>query len=140
MKTQYKHFAPLFEKTKNVRLCLENDSHTCKVTWPILRSDELGSEEGFIRNDSIGIVYAGEGCWGAPLRVANDLKCWTRNAEAVNQVNWIFIDQTKIELRTILYENVAQVTELSEATRFEQARGLELWTPSKGALVTIYPR
>ncbi|MFT5859393.1 MAG: hypothetical protein ACI865_001494 [Flavobacteriaceae bacterium] len=140
MKTQYKHFVPLFEKTKNVRLCLENDSHTCKVTWPILRSEALGSEEGFIRNDSTGIVYAGEGCWGAPLRAANDLKCWTRNAEAVNQVNWIFIDQSKIELRTILYENVAQVTELSEATRFEQPSGLELWTPSNGALVTIYPR
>ncbi|MFT5778348.1 MAG: hypothetical protein ACI837_001304 [Crocinitomicaceae bacterium] len=140
MKTQYKNFLPLFEKTDNVRLCLENDSHTCKVTWPILASDALGSEEGFIRNDSLGIVYAGEGCWGAPLRTADDLKCWTRNAEAVNQVNWIFIDQEKIELRTILYENVEEVEELTESTRFEMATGLELWTPSNGSLVVIHKR
>jgi hypothetical protein len=140
MQTQYKNFLPLFEKTENVRLCLENDSHTCKVTWPILSSDALGSEEGFIRNDSLGIVYAGEGCWGAPLRTADDLKCWTRNAEAVNQVNWIFIDQEKIELRTILYENVDNVATLSERNRFEMPNGLELWTPSNGALVVIHKR
>lgn len=140
MRTQYKHFVPLFEKHANVRLCLENDSHTCKVTWPIIQSDGFGSEEGFVRNDSIGIVYAGEGCWGAPLRIADDSKCWTRDAEAVNQVNWIFVDQAKIEVRTILYENVEEVDELTEATRFELPVGIALWTPSNGALVTIPPR
>lgn len=140
MNTEYRNFVPLFEKYKNVRLCLENDSHTCKVTWPIIQSEEFGSEEGFIRNDSDGIVYAGEGCWGAPLRAANDSKCWTRNAEAVNQVNWIFVDQSKIEVRTILYENVAEVAELSEEMRFEMPEGIDLWTPSNGAVVTITPR
>ena len=140
MNTQYRNFVPLFEKYKNVRLCLENDSHTCKVTWPIIQGEGFGSEEGFIRNDSIGIVYAGEGCWGAPLRTADDSKCWTRNAEAVNQVNWIFVDQAKIEVRTVLYENVAEVEELNEATRFELPAGIALWTPSNGALVTILPR
>ncbi|MDG1332967.1 MAG: FN3 domain-containing metallophosphoesterase family protein [Crocinitomicaceae bacterium] len=140
MNTEYRNFVPLFEKYKNVRLCLENDSHTCKVTWPIIQSEGFGSEEGFIRNDSTGIVYAGEGCWGAPLRAANDLKCWTRNAEAVNQVNWIFVDQAKIEVRTILYENVAEVAELSEDSRFDIPAGIDLWTPSNGAVVTISPR
>ncbi len=140
MKTEYKHFVPLFEKYANVRLCLENDSHTCKVTWPIVQGEGFGSEEGFIRNDTIGIVYAGEGCWGAPLRAADDSKCWTRNAEAVNQVNWIFVDQTKIEVRTILYENVAEVEELTEEKRFEMPVGIALWTPSNGALVTITKR
>lgn len=140
MNTQYRNFVPLFEKYKNVRLCLENDSHTCKVTWPIIQSEEFGSEEGFIRNDLIGIVYAGEGCWGAPLRTADDAKCWTRNAEAVNQVNWIFVDQTKIEVRTILYENVNEVEELTEETRFQMPEGIALWTPSNGALVTIPAR
>ena len=140
MQTQYRNFVPLFEKYANVRLCLENDSHTCKITWPIVSSEEMGAEEGFIRNDSIGIVYAGEGCWGAPLRAADDNKCWTRNSEAVNQFNWIFIDQQKIELRTVLYENAADVAELTEETRFEQPEGIALWTPSNGSLVEIYKR
>ena len=140
METQYRNFVPLFEKYKNVRLCLENDSHTCKITWPIVQASGFGSEEGFMRNDSTGIVYAGEGCWGAPLRAADDLKCWTRNAEAVNQVNWIFVDQSKIEVRTVLYENVDDVAELTEEERFTMPEGINLWTPSNGALVTIYPR
>lgn len=140
MRTQYKNFLPLFEKHKNVRLCLENDSHTCKVTWPIRKSDAPGSEEGFIRDDSTGIVYAGEGCWGAPLRPANDRKCWTRDAESVNQINWIFIDQQKIELRTVLYENVDEVKALTEETRFEMPEGINLWSPPNGSLVTIKKR
>ena len=140
MQTQYRNFLPLFEKHKNVRLCLENDSHTCKITWPIVSSEAEGSEEGFIRNDSIGIVYAGEGCWGAPLREANDSKCWTRDAEAVNQINWIFVDAEKIELRTIIYENSSEVEELEESTRFQMPKNLNLWTPKNGELVVIYPR
>jgi hypothetical protein len=140
MNTEYRNFVPLFEKYANVRLCLENDSHTCKITWPIVQGEGFGSEEGFIRNDEKGIVYAGEGCWGAPLRAADDSKCWTRNAEAVNQVNWIFVDQTKIEVRTVLYENVAEVEELTEESRFKMPVGITLWTPSNGALVTISKR
>ena len=95
METQYKNFVPLFEKYKNVRLCVENDSHTCKVTWPIVSSSGPLSDEGFERNDEKGIVYAGEGCWGAPLRAADDSKSWTRHAEGVNQFNWIFISKEK---------------------------------------------
>ncbi|CAN0324400.1 unnamed protein product, partial [Chrysoparadoxa australica] len=90
MHEQYEHWVPFFEAYKNVGLCLENDSHTCKVTWPILaETDSSKADEGFVRADGQGIVYAGEGCWGAPLRGANDTKSWTRDAEMVNQVNLI---------------------------------------------------
>jgi hypothetical protein len=140
METQYKNFVPLFEKYKNVRLCLENDSHTCKVTWPIVSSSGPLSDEGFERNDEKGIVYAGEGCWGAPLRAADDLKSWTRDAEGVNQFNWIFISKEKIELRTVLYENENEVEELREANRFEIPLNLKLWGPKAGTLVEIFPQ
>ncbi|MCF8407734.1 MAG: metallophosphoesterase [Crocinitomicaceae bacterium] len=138
METQYRNFVPLFEKYKNLRLCLENDSHTCKVTWPIVSSKEDGSSEGFIRDDEKGIVYAGEGCWGAPLRAADDLKPWTRDAAAVNQFNWIFIAKDKIELRTVLYENADVVMELTEETRFSMPENINLWNPSNGNLVEIF--
>lgn len=140
METQYKNFVPLFETYKNVRLCLENDSHTCKITWPIVSSKEEGSSEGFIRDDQNGIVYAGEGCWGAPLRTADDKKPWTRDAEAVNQINWIFISKEKIELRTILYENVSEVEALTDDNRFVIPKNLTLWGPTNGTLVEIFPR
>ena len=140
MNTQYKNFVPEFEKFNNVRLCLENDSHTCKITWPIVSDDSDQAEEGFIRNDSIGIVYAGEGCWGAPLRAADDKKSWTRDAEAVNQFNLIFVSKEKIELRTILYENVDQIEENTEDSRFVIPSNLKLWGPNNGKLIEIYPR
>jgi hypothetical protein len=140
METEYKNYVPLFEKYANVRLCLENDSHTCKITWPIVASKGEGSSEGFIRNDEKGIIYAGEGCWGAPLRIADDSKPWTRDAEAVNQVNWIFVDKNKIELRTVLYENAAEVEALTDDNRFRMPANLKLWTPPNGSLVEIFKR
>ena len=140
IETQYRNFVPLFEKYKNVRLCLENDSHTCKVTWPIVSSQGTNSSEGFERNDQVGITYIGEGCWGAPLRKADDLKPWTRDAEAINQFNWIFVSRKKIEVRTVLYENADQVEELSEETRFTIPINLNLWSPKNGSLVEIYPQ
>lgn len=140
METQYKNFVPHFEKYKNVRLCLENDSHTCKTTWPIVSDQGEGSAEGFKRNDSTGIVYVGEGCWGAPLRQADDAKIWTRDCAAINQVNWIFIDKNKIEVRTIEYMNADSVGSTSEENRFDMPRNIALWTPSNGALIEIFPR
>jgi len=140
MQTQYKNFVPLFEKHKNVRLCLENDSHTWKVTWPIVSSKEANADEGFKRDDAKGIVYAGEGTWGAPLRPADDKKSWTRDAEAINQFNWIFISKEKIELRTVKYENEADVESLTEKNRFQMPKNIELYGPVNGTLVEIFPR
>lgn len=137
METQYRNFVPLFEKYPNVRLALENDSHTCKTTWPIVQSKDPGSEEGFIRDDQKGIVYVGEGCWGAPLRPADDNKCWTRDSEAINQFNWIFVSKDKIEVRTIKYENAEVVESLTEDTRFQMPLNLDIWNPKNGAVIEI---
>ena len=140
MQTQYRNFVPLFEQYRNVRLCLENDSHTTKITWPILSSKEKDADEGFKRNDEKGIVYAGEGCWGAPLRDADDCKSWTRDAGKVNQFNWIFISKEKIELRTVKYENVEKITSLTEATRFTIPEFIDLFGPKNGTLFEIFPQ
>jgi hypothetical protein len=137
MQTQYRNFVPLFEKYPNLKLCLENDSHTCKTTWPIVSDNGPGAEEGFVRDDAKGIVYVGEGCWGAPLRPADDIKCWTRDAEAINQFNWIFVSKEKIEVRTVKYENAAQVGQLTEETRFSMPENIDLWSPRNGAVITI---
>jgi hypothetical protein len=140
MQTQYKNFVPLFEKHKNVRLCLENDSHTWKVTWPIVSSKDADADEGFKRDDAKGIVYAGEGTWGAPLRPADDKKSWTRDAEAINQFNWIFVSKEKIELRTVKYENEAEVESLTERNRFQMPKNIELYGPVNGTLVEVFPQ
>lgn len=131
------NWAPLLYKYK-VQLALESDSHVAKWTYPIRPSNEPGSDEGFIRDDERGTVYAGEGCWGAPLREANDDKSWTRNSGSFNEFNWIFVDADKMEIRTVMTDVSENVEELNDNNIFRVPLGLSLWSPSNGDVVTIY--
>lgn len=131
------NWAPLLYKYK-VQLALESDSHVAKWTYPIRPSNEPGSDEGFIRDDERGTVYAGEGCWGAPLREANDNKSWTRNSGSFNEFNWIFVDADKMEIRTVMTDVSENVEELNDNNIFRVPLGLSLWSPSNGDVVTIY--
>ena len=133
---QYNNWASLFYDN-SVKLVIECDAHTVKTTWPIRPSTDTGSDEGFIRDDNTGTVYAGEGCWGAPLRSNNDNKAWTRNSGQFNQFKWIFVDQGKIEVRTIQVDNADAVGEVSNDNRFIPPANLDIWNPSNGSVVTI---
>lgn len=131
------NWAPLFLKHK-VQLAIESDSHVAKWTYPIRPSNESGSDEGFIRDDEKGTVYVGEGCWGAPLRDADDDKSWTRNSGSFNQFNWIFVDANKVEVRVVLTDVSEKVGQVKDQNIFEPPVGLSLWSPSNGDVVTIY--
>lgn len=130
------HWAPLFERY-HLDFAVECDAHTVKSTYPIRLSDEAGSEEGFIRDDKNGVVYIGEGCWGAPLRGNDDDKSWTRHSGSFNEVKWIFIDQEKIEIRTIKTDNADVVAALSDENRFEMPDNIDIWTPAPGEDVLV---
>ena len=134
--SQYNNWAQLFYD-KNVKLVIECDAHTVKTTWPVRPSTGSGSDEGFVRDDQNGTVYAGEGCWGAPLRSNDDNKNWTRNSARFNQFKWIFIDEEKIETRTIRVDNASQVGSVSNNNVFQIPSNLDIWTPSNGSVVTI---
>ncbi|MGH1434137.1 MAG: fibronectin type III domain-containing protein [Lewinella sp.] len=129
-------WATLFHKYK-VQLVMESDAHVVKSTWPIRPSKEPGSHEGFIRDDANGTVYTGEGGWGAPLRAADDPKPWTRSYGRFNQFKWIFVDQDKIEVRTIKTEGSNRVAEVNPDNIFEPPYGLVIWSPKEGDVVRI---
>ncbi|MDY8137363.1 InlB B-repeat-containing protein [Aquimarina sp. 2201CG5-10] len=133
---QYNNWAQLFYDN-NVKLVVECDAHTVKTTWPVRPSTGSGSDEGFVRDDQNGTVYAGEGCWGAPLRTNNDNKNWTRNSAKFNQFKWIFVDENKIEIRTIKVDNESQVGSVSNNNVFAIPNNLDIWNPSNGSVVTI---
>tara|TARA_Y100000768_G_scaffold274105_1_gene209900 strand:- start:4969 stop:6129 length:1161 start_codon:yes stop_codon:yes gene_type:complete len=136
---QYTYWAPLFYQYK-VDLVVESDAHTSKSTYPIIPSTEANNDEGFIRDDARGTVFVGEGCWGAPLRSADDNKSWTRDSGSFNQFKWIFVDQNKIEVRTVKVDNASSVSELKEEDRFTLPAGIDLWNPSVGTVQTILPK
>ena len=133
---QYNNWAQLFYE-KGVKLVVECDAHTVKTTWPVRPSTGSGSDEGFVRDNQNGTVYVGEGCWGAPLRSNNDNKNWTRNSARFNQFKWIFVDENKIETRTIQVDNASQVGSVSNNNVFAIPSNLDIWNPSNGSVVTI---
>jgi hypothetical protein len=132
----YDAWANLFYD-KGVRLVTDSDSHLVKTTYPVQPASGTGSEEGFKINNTNGTVYAGEGCWGAPLRASDDDKSWTRDSGSFNQFKLIFVDNDKIELRTIEVDNANLVGEVSNTDPFTLPANLAVWNPSNGAIVTI---
>ncbi|MEQ1877213.1 MAG: metallophosphoesterase family protein [Bdellovibrionia bacterium] len=137
---QYKYWAGAFHKY-GVDLVVESDSHTVKSTWPLRPDTGTGSVEGFVRDDATGTVYIGEGCWGAPLRAADDAKAWTRDVpadgKAFNHLNWAFIDEKKVEVRTVKVDNAASVGTLDDRTRFTLPSGIDIWKPTNGDVITL---
>lgn len=134
--SQYSSWANPFYQN-NVKLVIECDAHTVKTTWPVVPSTGSGNDEGFIRDDANGTVYAGEGCWGAPLRSNNDAKSWTRASGQFNQFKWIFVDNSKIEVRTVKVDNADQVGQINDNDVFTAPSNLDIWNPSNGSVVTI---
>lgn len=134
--SEYKNWSGVFYDYK-MDLVMESDSHLVKSTWPIRPSYEEDNDEGFVRDDENGTVYIGEGCWGAPLKLDDDIKSWTRDSGSFNQFKWIFVDYDTIEIRTVMIDSASDVGEVSLDDRFEIPANLELWNPSQGEVVTL---
>lgn len=133
---QYRNWAKSFH-LYGMNLCLEGDAHMVKSTWPLRPSYDPGHHMGFIRDDVNGTTYVGEGCWGAPLRPNNDDKKWTRSSGSFNSFKWIFIDQERIEVRTIKTDNADYVRTVSPNNVFSPPKYLDIWNPSTGSVVVI---
>ncbi len=135
----YLHWAQLFFQY-GVRLAIESDSHVVKWTFPIRPDTGPENDMGFVRDDATGTVFVGEGCWGAPLRENDDDKSWTRASGSFNQFNWIFVDQEKIEIRTVMTDDSGPVGTVSASNLFEPPIGLSLWSPPGGDVIRIFKK
>lgn len=118
-------------------LVLESDSHVMKRTQP-LKPDANGPE-GFVAalDDPKATVYIGEGCWGAPLRPADDAKPWTLDTESFNGFDWISVAPDGIEVKTVRIEDEIKVQPIDPAHPFESPAGLKLWEPRSGTYLRI---
>ena len=132
-------WAPLFFE-HGMDLAIECDSHVVKRTWPLRPSNEPGSQQGFIRDDSHGTTFIGEGCWGAPLRANDDDKKWTRASGSFNQVDWICVTPKMLTVRTIKVDGDASDTIVDPEEPFRLPEGMQIWEPESGPLVQLSPR
>ena len=130
------HWAETFYR-HGLDLALESDSHVMKRTLP-LRPDPEG-DEGFSAapKDPKATVFIGEGCWGAPLRAADDAKSWTIATESFNGIDWIEVSPKGIQVKTVRVENPSQVQPVSSDNSFQNPKGLKLWKPKGGAVLNI---
>lgn len=135
---EYTNWSSLFYNY-GVRLVCESDSHSVKSTWPIKPcAGNSNCKEGFERDDKRGTVYVGEGCWGAPLRTSDDPKPWTRDTGSFNQFKLVFVDQFKIEVRTVIVKDPSAMKAVSNQNPFELPADLSLWKPKNGEKVVIH--
>jgi len=136
-------WASLFEQY-GVKLICESHAHVIKATWPILKSNAAGSDHGFIRNDSLGIVFVGEGSWGAPQRQlytyynTNQAYSWTRNQDNFAGFQIICVSKEKIEVRTVKASGVNNVGQVQiNDPPCTLPSDIQLWSPSNGSVITI---
>ncbi len=122
---EYNQWVPLFEQY-GVKLVQEADAHLFKITWPILKSSATGNDEGFIRNDMNGIVYFGDGGWGAPLRIPDNPKSWTRGFESIYHFSLIHFYPNKVHLFTVKFESEPNIPALTDANRMSVPYQLSL--------------
>ncbi|WP_295878871.1 DNRLRE domain-containing protein [uncultured Thiohalocapsa sp.] len=119
----------------------ESDTHNHKFTFPLVRSDADGNDMGFVRDDDNGVLYVGEGSWGATPRADDDDKSWTLDSASLNQFKWNHVipaaDGVPAELRirtvvTARYENgelvnyVEGVGEVSDDAPYEKPSSITL--------------
>jgi len=124
---EYNQWVPLFEQY-NVKLVQEADAHVFNMTWPVKSSALSGNDNGFIRDDVNGIVYFGQGGWGAPLYVPDIPKSWTRGFEAMNHFMLVHFYPNKVDIYTIRFENEPNVPALNDQSRMTLPSQLSLET------------
>jgi hypothetical protein len=121
----------------NVEIVFEADSHMAKRTWPIEPVGLQNGDDGFVRNNTNGIVFAGEGCWGAPLRTPTTIRSWTRDTGKFYGFQWVHVYSNHMELFTPQAESIPEIGTCKELSGIEIPKGIHIWNPSNGTCVII---
>ncbi|XOV68023.1 MAG: fibronectin type III domain-containing protein [Fluviicola sp.] len=133
-------WVPLFQQHK-VRLVMESDSHSTKWTHPcVVNANGDDFEEA--QNPQEGVVYIGEGQWGAPHRdiyyTGQDAKPFVRDAGTFDNFFFIRVDKDETRINCVKFENVNGVFSiLDNALGTGLPSNAVLWNPSNGNEVVL---
>lgn len=120
-----------------VDLIIECDTHMVKRTYPLRPDDGPDSFQSFVRDDERGIVFIGEGSWGAPTRPADDDKPWTMASDSFYQFKWIQVTPEHIDVRSVRFDNVDNIESVSDDAPLAVPAGLKLWEPPTGTVLRL---
>lgn len=133
-------WVPLFQQYK-VRLVMESDSHSTKWTYPC-EGNAAGDDFETSADPHEGVVYIGEGQWGAPHReiyyTGNEAKPYVRDAGTFDNFFFIRVTKEETRIRCVKFENVNGVFSILDN---ELGTGLPsnavLWNPPNGGEVVL---
>ncbi len=133
---EYEAWAEIFYN-HGLDLAIESDSHVMKRTYA-LKPNPAG-EEGFERadDDPRATFFIGEGCWGAPLRAADDAKSWTQGCAAFNGFDWVYVTPEEIQVQTVQLEGSSQVKSIDLRKPFAPPAKLKIWKPNGERILRI---
>jgi len=132
---EYNAWAQLFYDN-SFKLVFESDTHTMKRTVAVRPSTEEGADAGFIA-DTSGTVYVGEGCWGAPLRAADDGKEWTLDMDSFNGFDLVHVYPEQVDVFTVKVDLEAVVVPLADGDELSLPHGINLWEASGGMRLVV---
>jgi len=98
-------WAPLFTKY-GVDVISESHTHIIKTTYPAYINI---NNQTFSRSDSNGIVFIGEGAWGAPLRKIRPDNNYIFDQKAYHGFHVLAVDRDKILIYQISFEDIDKV-------------------------------
>ena len=122
---------------QGIDLVVESDTHMVKRSYPLRPSEGEGSYESFVRDDQTGMVFIGEGSWGAPPKPADDDKPWTMACDSFHQFKWIQVQPDEMLIRTVKFEDVEKVEALTEETLFAEPENMVFWEPETGKTLRL---
>jgi uncharacterized membrane protein len=127
----------LFEQY-GVKLVTESHTHITKWTYPCVANS--GGND--FQTDANGIVYIGEGQWGAPHRTLDftgaNQKSYIRNQDVFDNFFYIRVTPVQATIQTIPFdgnENVA--ASASDEMGKVLPNGVATWNPSNGNTVVL---
>lgn len=151
---QYRQWAYLFYQY-GLDLSLDGDSHMNKITYPVKPDSSENAYMGFVRDDENGIMFAGEGSWGARPRASDDDKPWTLTSGSFNQVKWIHVlpeseeSEAHMKLFTVMAADYDENGDLirynqdmepvTEENLFEVPHNIKLHRPNGAKQFVPYP-
>lgn len=127
----------LFEQYK-VSMVSESHSHITKWTYPC-KANATNSD--FVP-DPDGIVYIGEGQWGAPHRELDfpgtSKKSYVKDQGVFDSFFFIKVNQNRTSIQCVKFENVNAVVEnTTDALGGNLPTGISIWSPDNGDEIII---
>ena len=122
-----------------IDLVLESHSHTTKWSWPCLRN---ANNAAFEVDHTNGIVYIGEGQWGAPHRslsyTGTSQKPWIRDQDVFDNFFFIRASKDTIQIESVSFENTASIASINDDILGSfLPNGTTTWNPSNGNTIYI---